>query len=176
MSLRIPVSDHDHVQGHLDASVVLVEYGDYQCPACGQAAPLVKRLQQRFGDDLCVVFRNFPLTEAHPQALPAAVVAEHAARQGRFWDAHDVLYANQPSLGEALYRRIAQTLGLSWPALLQAMEEGPERARVQSDLEGGLRSGVNGTPTFFINGSRFEPTTGFDELFDTIGAIVEHGR
>lgn len=173
MSLRIPVAGNDHVQGSLDAAVVLVEYGDYQCPYCGQAAPLVKRLRQRFGNDLCLVFRNFPLTEVHPQALPAAVVAEHAARSGRFWEAHDVLYANQASLGEALYRRIAQALGLSWPELVQAMEDGPELARVQSDLEGGIRSGVNGTPTFFINGSRFEPASGFDELFDAIGAIVD---
>lgn len=173
MSLRIPVSGSDHAQGRLDAAVVLVEYGDYQCPYCGQAAQLVKRLQQRFGADLCLVFRNFPLTEIHPQAMPAAVVAEHAARGGRFWEAHDVLYANQPSLGEALYRRIAQTLGLAWPALLQAMEDGPELARVQADFEGGVRSGVNGTPTFFLNGSRFEPVSGFDELFDAIGAIVD---
>ena len=176
MSLRIPVSANDHARGRLDAAAVLVEYGDYQCPYCGQVAPLVKRLQQRFGDDLCVVFRNFPLGEAHPQALPAAVVAEYAARAGRFWEAHDALYANQDVLGEGLYRRIAQALGLSWQGLLQAMEDGPELARVQADLEGGLRSGVNGTPTFFINGSRFEPTSSFDEIFDTVGAIIDVRR
>lgn len=176
MSLKIPVGEDDHIQGRPDAPVVLVEYGDYQCPYCGQAAPLVKRLQQRFGDDLCLVFRNFPLSEMHPQALPAAVVAEHAAGQGRFWEAHDLLYANQPSLGEALYRRIAQTLGLSWADLRQAMEGGPELERVQADFEGGIRSGVNGTPTFFINGQRFQPTSGFDDLFDAIGAIVDGKR
>ena len=168
MSLRVPVGAADHAQGALDAPVVLVEYGDYQCPYCGEVAPLLKQLQQRFGDDLCLVFRNFPLPEAHPEAVAAAITAEFAGRHGRFWEAHDLLYANQDLLGEDLYLRIAQTLGLDSAELAQALSGGPEGDRVEADLEGGLRSGVNGTPCFFINGTRFEPRSGFGELVDVI--------
>src|SRR6218665_2402459 len=90
--LSVPVSANDHIQGRLDAAVVLVEYADYQCPYCGEAFSLVKRLQQRFGDELCLVFRNFPLVQSHPQALPAAITAEFAAVHGKFWEAHDALF------------------------------------------------------------------------------------
>lgn len=176
MSLRIPVGPHDHAQGPADAPVVLVEYGDYQCPACGGAEPLVKRLRQRFGDGLCLVFRNFPLSEMHPQALPAAIVAEVAARHGRFWEAHDVLYANQDVLGVELYEQIAQSLGISPDALDEAMDGGPEARRIEADFEGGVRSGVNGTPCFFVNGRRFVPQAGFEELFDLIADMLDGPR
>ena len=172
MSLRIPVGGNDHIQGDPHAPVVLVEYGDYQCPYCGEAAPLVKQLQQRFGKDLALVFRNFPLSEVHPQAVPAAIVAEYAGRHGRFWEAHDLLYANQGALGEALYADIARTLGLPSTGLRAALEGGADGDRVEADFEGGVRSGVNGTPCFFINGRRFEPRQGFEELFDVIGGLI----
>lgn len=173
MSLKIPVGPHDHVQGSTHAPVVLVEYGDYQCPACGGVEPLVKRLRQRFGDGLCLVFRNFPLSDMHPQALPAAIVAEVAARHGRFWEAHDVLYANQNVLGVELYQQIAQSLGISADALSTAMDGGPEARRIEADFEGGIRSGVNGTPCFFVNGQRFVPQAGFEELFDLIADMID---
>ena len=175
MSLRIPVGPGDHAQGSLRAPVVLVEYGDYQCPACGEAAPLVKALQQRFGDALCLVFRNFPLGEVHPEAPAAAITAEFAGRHGRFWDAHDLLYANQDALGDALYAELVQSLGLSLDGLREALQGGPEADRVEADFEGGVRSGVNGTPCFFINGTRFEPQASFQELFDAIGGLLGVG-
>lgn len=172
MSLHIPVSAADHHQGALDAPVVLVEYGDYQCPACGSAYPLVKRLQRQFGDQLCLVFRNFPLTEVHPQALAAAIVAEYAATGGHFWQVHDLLYEHQEALGQALYARIAGLPGLSVDGLRQALEGGAPAQRVEADFEGGVRSGVNGTPCFFVNGRRFEPRQAFDELADVIQDLL----
>lgn len=155
-SLKIPVGPNDHVQGGADAPVTLVEYGDYQCPACGQADPVVKQLQQRFGGELRLVFRNFPLTEAHPDALSAATVAEFAGAHGHFWEAHDALYENQRHLGWPLYEGIANALRLPADELRSALESGTYEEKIRSDFNGGVRSGVNGTPSFFINGTRFD--------------------
>ena len=171
-TLRIPVNDHDHVQGPADAPVTLVEYGDYQCLYCGEAYGVVKQLQERFGDKLRLVFRNFPLSQAHPQALPAAIVAEFAASQGRFWEAHDALYENQGRLGEAFYVDLVQSLGLKVSDLQAAMASDTFNERIQADLDGGLRSGVNGTPAFYINGQLYNVREGFDELADPIAEII----
>ena len=112
-SLRVPVNDKDHAQGPEAANVTLVEYGDYECPSCGQAYPIVKRIQQQFEDRLRFVFRNFPLSEIHPEALPAAIVAEFAGTRGKFWEAHDGLFENQNVLGTPFYSRLLLTLDLS---------------------------------------------------------------
>lgn len=167
-ALSVPVSAADHVAGHLDAPVVLVEYGDYQCPGCGEAFSLVKRLQQRFGNSLCVVFRNFPLLQSHPQAWPAAVTAEYAGTHGRFWQAHDALYSAQPQLGEDLYRELIRELELPEDGLVAALDDPAYRQKIQADIESGLRSGVSGTPSFFINGQAFLPRQHFEELYDAI--------
>lgn len=166
--LSVPVSANDHIQGRLDAAVVLVEYADYQCPYCGEAFSLVKRLQQRFGDELCLVFRNFPLVQSHPQALPAAITAEYAAVHGKFWEAHDALFRSQQQLGEVVYRELMRELGLPEEGLAAAMDDSEKLQRVQRDVESGLRSGVNGTPAFFINGELFQPQHSFEELYDAI--------
>jgi protein-disulfide isomerase len=150
------VGDADHVQGHSDAPVTLVEYGDYECPYCGMAYPIVKRLQARLGDRLRFVFRNFPLGDAHPHADAAAELAEAAALQGKFWEMHDMLYEHQRALRPAELERYARNLGLDFDALEVAMRSGTPGMRVRADYMGGVRSGVNGTPTFFINGRRFE--------------------
>lgn len=173
--LRIPVNDDDHGQGRADALVTLVEYGDYQCPYCGEAYGVVKDLQRRFGGDLRLVFRNFPLSDMHPQALPAAVVAEYAGSHGRFWEAHDALYENQRSLGSALYAELLRELGLPLDGLRQAMDDNAFEARIQADLDGGIRSGVNGTPSFFINGQRYDVRGGFEDLANPIAALIERG-
>ncbi|MGE8280400.1 MAG: DsbA family protein [Stenotrophomonas sp.] len=170
--LSVPVSADDHVQGELTAPVVLVEYADYQCPYCGEAFSLVQRLQQRFGDSLCVVFRNFPLVQSHPQALPAAITAEYAASHGKFWEAHDALFRNQQQLGELVYRELMRELGLPEDGLAAAMDNPANLQRIQRDVESGMRSGVSGTPAFFINGRMFQPQRSFEELYD---AIVEAG-
>jgi protein-disulfide isomerase len=166
--LRIPVSADDHIQGDLLAVAVLVEYGDYQCPYCGEVHPVVKQLQRMFGADLCLVFRNFPLNEAHPEAETAAETAEFAGAYGRFWEAHDALFENQNALSPMLYPELAKTLGLSAQELLQSLEQETFRGRVRADFLGGVRSGVNGTPTFFINGWRYDGAPYLEELAQAI--------
>ena len=162
--LRTAVTPQDHIQGPEDAQVTLVEYGDYECPHCGRAYPVVKRLQKHFGKRLGFVFRNFPLSEVHPHAESAAEAAEFAGAQGKFWEMHDLLFENQERLSEPLYLRLAEELGLPPEALRQALEEGIYEARVRADFSSGVRSGVNGTPTFFINGERHEGPFDYETL------------
>ena len=171
-TLRTPISADDHLQGNLHAAVPVVEYGDYQCPYCGDAYPVVKELVRRHGQHIAVVFRNFPLTDAHPQAFNAALVAEFAAAQGQFWPVHDALYENQAALGPALYGQILQSLGKTPEDFQRAVDAGTYEARIRRDMESGLRSGVNGTPCFFINGQRFDPVGGFDSLLDAVGQLL----
>jgi protein-disulfide isomerase len=166
--LSIPISAEDHLQGDLDADVNLVEYGDYQCPSCGEAYPIVKRLQKHFGKRLVFVFRNFPLTQIHPQAEPAAEAAEFAAAHGKFWEMHDLLYENQENLGDELFQTLADDLKLSSTDLLSAIADHTYQARVRGDFAGGIRSGVNGTPTFYINGVRNNGPFDFDFLRQAI--------
>ncbi|MEO8062879.1 MAG: DsbA family protein [Pseudomonadota bacterium] len=154
--LTTPVSANDHAQGPGDAAVTLVEYGDYECSYCGMAYPIVKRVHARLGKQLRFVFRNFPLAEAHPHATAAAELAESAALQGRFWEMHDVLYEHQSALGPADLERHAKKVGLDLDTLEAALRGGGPHKRVQADFMSGVRSGVNGTPTFFINGQRFD--------------------
>ncbi|AMJ55236.1 MULTISPECIES: DsbA family protein [Stenotrophomonas] len=172
-TLRIPVNTRDHAQGPLDAPVILVEYGDYQCPYCGEAYEGIKELQAQFGASLCFVFRNFPLSDDHPQALPAAVFAEYAATHGKFWEAHDALYENQDRLGPAFYVELARELALDIEGLQEALEAGQLASRIQADLNGGLRSGVNGTPSFFINGQLCPIQDGVEDLAGPIHAILD---
>jgi len=161
MTLRPAVTEHDHAAGRADAPLTLVEYGDYQCPHCAAADPVVHALQSAFGDELRFVFRNFPLTEVHPAAEPAAEFAESAALHGKFWEAHDAIFAwsreNGPeSLSPEAFESIAITLGLD-PRQIGADVSGHRHLeRIKSDFNSGVRSGVNGTPTFFINGRRFD--------------------
>jgi protein-disulfide isomerase len=168
--LKIAVTSADHIQGDAQAPVMLVEYGDYQCPFCGEAYSEVKRLQSHFGNDLCFVFRNFPLTEAHPQAEAAAETAEFAGAHGLYWPAHDALYQNQEALGPMLYQDLIKELGLSTVELQQSLDGETYRERVRADFLGGVRSGVNGTPTFFINGRRHDDAYDFATLAEAIEA------
>ncbi len=172
MSLKPPVSEQDHAQGSASAKVTLVEYGDYECPHCGTAYPIVKRLQKHFGKNLRFVFRNFPLSEMHPDAESAAETAEFAGAHEKFWEMHDALFENQDNLGEELYDQLADQLGLSAADLLKALEEGTYRDHVRADFSGGVRSGVNGTPTFFINGTRHDDSFDYDTLAAAIQAAI----
>jgi protein-disulfide isomerase len=164
MSLVIPVGEDDHIQGSLNAPAVLVEYGDYQCQHCAAAHPMVKLLQQRFGAYLCFVFRNMPMTRAHPHAQLAAEAAEAAGAQGKFWEMHDALYENQPDLGSELIDRQAQALGLDIDQFQEDLATNRFHDKVRRDFMGGVRSGVNGTPTFFINGERYDSEMDEEEL------------
>ncbi len=169
-TLKIAVSPQDHAQGAENAAVTLVEYGDYQCPHCGHAYPIVKRIQKHFGERLRFVFRNFPLGEMHPEAEAAAETAEFAGANGKFWEMHDLLFENQERLGGELYAELAGQLGLSAEALEKALEDGTYAERVRADFQGGVRSGVNGTPTFFINGHRHDAAFEYEDLAAAIDA------
>lgn len=168
--LKEPVSHDDHIQGADDAPVTLVEYGDYQCPYCGAAHPIVTALQSRFGDQLRFVFRNFPLTEVHPLAEPAAETAEFADAYGRFWEMHDALYENQVQLGYPLFFALSAALGLRQEELRHVLKNHTYAPRIQRDVIGGVRSGVKGTPAFFINGQRYNAAYDFPHLAAAIEA------
>jgi protein-disulfide isomerase len=170
--LSVPVSDKDHRQGDPDAPCTLVEYGDYQCPSCGHAYPIVKRVQKHFGKRLLFVFRNFPLSEMHPYAEPAAETAEFAAAHHKFWEMHDLLYENQDRLDDALLFQLAQQLQLDPEKLRQALASKEFEPRVRADFRGGVRSGVNGTPTFFINGQRHDGAYDYASLVEAIERVL----
>jgi protein-disulfide isomerase len=162
--LKIPVSSEDHIQGRENALLTLVEYGDYECPYCGMAYPIVKRLQKHFGDRLRFVFRNFPLIEVHPHAGMAALTAEFAATKGKFWEMHDLLYENQEALELPDLISYAESLNLSSTELQAAIENVIFGEKIQNDFMGGVRSGVNGTPSFFINNVRFDDSFEYENL------------
>ena len=156
-ALTLPVTeDRDHIQGPTEAAVTLVEYGDYECPYCGAAYPIIKEVQSRMGERLRFVFRNFPITTSHPHAEQAAETAEAAATQGRFWQMHDLLYENQKRLRDPDLRDYAERLALDVERFDKELAEHVHAARVREDFMSGVRSGVNGTPTFYINGARHD--------------------
>jgi protein-disulfide isomerase len=154
--LTPPVSNADHRAGPDDAPVTLVEYGDYECPYCGSAHPIVLAVRERMGPRLRFVFRHFPLTQVHPHALHAAEAAEAAADQGQFWEMHDTLFEHQGALEDADLIRYAQALGLDAERVERELVSGAHEPRVSEQFRSGVRSGVNGTPTFFINGLRHD--------------------
>jgi len=167
--LTVPVSpDRDHIQGPTEAPATLVEYGDFQCPYCGKAYPIVKDVQARMGDRLRFVFRNFPITTSHQYAEQAAEAAEAAAAQGRFWEMHDVLFENQARLADGDLRRYADRVGLDVERFDADMARHAYAERVREDFMGGVRSGVNGTPTFYVNGARHDDAYDVETL---VGAL-----
>jgi len=156
VTLTLPVGERDHAQGPAGAAVTLVEYGDYECPYCGRAYPIVKQIQQRMGSHLRFIFRNFPLKESHPHAEHAAEAAEAAGAQGKFWEMHDRLYQRQFALEDSSLAEYAADLGLDVERFTQELTQGTHAPRVREDFRSGVSSGVNGTPTFFINGARHD--------------------
>jgi len=154
--LTSPVSERDHIQGSDDAPVTLVEYGDYECPDCGNAFPVVKEVQARMGNRLRYVYRHFPLSKIHPHAQHAAETAEGAGAQGKFWEMHDTLFENRAALDDPHLMGYIRDLGLDTQQFGREMAGHVHTERVREDFKSGVRSGVNGTPTFFINGIRFD--------------------
>jgi len=150
--LNLPVHDHDRIQGPRTAPVNLVEYGDYECPYTGQAYPIVKEIQKHLGDKLLFVFRNFPLREIHPRAKHAAEAAEAAAAQGKFWDMHDYLFEHQQALDDNHLLKNAAALGIDTDKFRSEMSGHIYTSMIDRSLGEGIASGVEGTPTFFING------------------------
>jgi protein-disulfide isomerase len=155
MSLKPPVSAQDHVQGNSGATIELVEYGDYQCPHCGHAYPIIKQAQEALGDKLKFVFRNFPLSEIHPEARLAAVAAEAASKQDKYWEMHDIIFENQQHLKKANLLEYARRINLDVSRFQEDLDSPDLMDLVEDDFESGVRSGVNGTPTFFVNGRKY---------------------
>ena len=164
-ALTPPVSERDHVAGPDDASVTLVEYGDYECPYCGLAHPIVQKLQNALGKQLRFVFRNFPLNEAHPHARLAAQAAEAAGTQGKFWEMHDMLFTHQDALDRDDILGYAKSIGVDAARLAHELDTGIYEKHVREDFRGGVKSGVNGTPSFFINGERYDGSWANEEAF-----------
>lgn len=157
------VGSSDHIQGSTNAPVEIVEYGDYECPYCADAHPIVKKIQKTFGSQIKFIFRNFPLSEIHQYATLAATAAEAAGKQGKFWQMHDSIYEHQDELSRDGLFEMAKQIGLNILQFEKDMEDPAIGQKVEDDFESGVRSGVNGTPSFFVNGKKFDG--GAEDLF-----------
>jgi len=167
-SLTLPDPERDHISGSADGSIKLLEYGDYECPFCGEAQSIVKEIQRRLGDDLLFAFRHFPLTNIHPHAEHAAEAAEAAGAQGNFWGMHDLLFENQRALEDEDLAAYAAELGLDEMRLIREVASSVYASRIREDFKSGVRGGVNGTPTFFINGERYDGARDLKHLLNAL--------
>jgi protein-disulfide isomerase len=172
MSLSVPVSALDHVAGSAHAPVVLVEYGDFECPMCQAAEPAVRHLREAFEGRLAFVFRHFPLEDAHPNALLAAEAAEAAGAQGRFWEMHDLLLAPGRHLSRRHLDGYAQQLGLDQARFVAELDDEIWRQRVREHQAGGRASHLRATPGFFINGTFQDVSGGMRSLHDRVEALL----
>jgi len=166
--LILPVGPRDHVIGPATAPVTMVEYGDFECPHCGQAHPIVKALLEQLGDQIRFAFRHFPLATIHPHAEHAAEAAEAAGAQGMFWEMHDMLFENQDALDDESLVQYAAALGLDMDRFISDLSSHVYAPKVREDFLSGVRSGVNGTPTFFINGARHDGSFDLESLMSAI--------
>lgn len=164
IDLTPAVNSNDHLYGLPNAPLELVEYGDYECPFCGRAYPIVKSIQEKLGEDLKFVFRNFPLRKIHPNAYPAAVATEAAALQDKFWEMHDIIFENQRTLGPGYILGFARELGLDMERFQKDIADESLYLKARRDFESGMKSGVNRTPTFFVNGKKFNGDWSGNEL------------
>ncbi len=154
----------------------MLEYGDYECPHCGEAYPIIKRIRKYFKKDLCFVYRNFPLSETHPHALTAACAAEAAALQDEFWLMHDILFENQNNLSRPALISYAREIDLTIDKFKTDIKSEQVQMRVEKDFESGVESGVNGTPTFFINGHRYDGYYNYDSLVSALAEELNSRR
>ena len=172
MSARIPMTlpdpERDHISGSADGLIRLLEYGDYECPFCAEVQPIVKEIQRRLSDDLLFGFRNFPLTNIHPHAEHAAEAAEAAGTQKNFWGMHDTLFENQGALDDDDLAEYAAELGLDETRLIREVTASVYAPRIREDFKSGVRGGVNGTPTFFINGERYDGPLDLKHLLNAL--------
>jgi protein-disulfide isomerase len=164
MNTIVKISDTDHVAGYPNSPVILLEYGDYECPYCGKAYYVIKKLQESFGIHLGFVFRNFPLTEIHPHALIAAYIAEAAGLQNKFWQMHDSIFENQNKMELDQILNLAESIDADIDKLMKDCHSHGIKNKVENDLESGILSGVNGTPAFFINGMRYDGDHSFEAI------------
>ncbi len=169
--LIIPPNNKDHIRGNIKGTVTLVEYGDFQCPSCGEAYPIVKEILKLKGDILKLIYRNFPLYQIHSNALHAAYAAEAAGKQNKFWEMHDILLENQEDLEDKDLQQYAKDLSLDINQFTKDMKSDQIAKKVEDDINGGIESGVNGTPTFFINGMSFDKNYELDLLLEAIDSV-----
>jgi len=156
LRLTRPVGDDDHIRGPIDAPLTLLEYGDFECPHCGAAHAIIEQVRARLAPRLRFVYRHFPLTNVHPHAEAAAEAAEAAGAQGRFWEMHDRLFEHQDALEDDDLVTHGRMLGLDLEQFVEELGTGVHAPRVRRDFLSGVRSGVNGTPSFYINGVRHD--------------------
>ena len=171
-TLKVPEAQEDHIQGHETAAITIVEYGDYECPDCRNAYFIVKEIQKKFGEKVRFVFRHFPLEAKHPCAQVAAQIAEFSGANNRFWEMHDLIFENQERLGLTLLLELTQRLGLPVKDLEKALENETHAAKIQKDFVGGIKSSVNRSPTFFINGERYNGNMDLDALVKHIEKLL----
>ncbi|MEH2042467.1 DsbA family protein [Nostoc sp.] len=164
--LLMPISEHDHTQGKIDASVILVEYGDYQCLCCSEVNRMIQEIQQQI--QLCFIFRHFPRTQLHPQAQKAAEAAEAAAAQNKFWQMHNLLFANQSALNNGYLLEYANAIQLDINRFLRDMTDRVHAQRVNQNMQGGIHSGVSSTPALFVNGVRYRDAWHTERLLAAI--------
>jgi protein-disulfide isomerase len=176
VKLTLPVSLRDHIQGKDTSPLTLLEYGDYECPYCGQAYPIIKQVQKHFGPKLRFVFRNFPVSQIHPHAQHAAEAAECAATQNKFWEMHDYLYEHQQALDDQHLEKYASELALDLARFKNDMSMHVHAARVREDFLSGVRSGVNGTPTFYIDNTRYNGSWDLETLLETLRSAIKKAR
>jgi len=170
-SLKFAVNPADHHQGNVDAAITLIEYGDFECPYCRRAHPLVKRLLHQRGKELLFVYRNFPLQEIHPHAYISAVAAEAAGKQGKFWQMHDLIFENQNRLNANYLLSLVENIGLDPGQFAEDSSSEDVLNKLEADFESGIRSGVNGTPAFFLNGTRLLT---YNETYESLADAVQY--
>ncbi len=172
MTLRAGLSPDDHIEGSREAPTVITEYGDFECPSCGEAYWELKRLLQTYGTEVALIWRHFPLTQLHPNALAAAEASEAASAQGVFWELHDLMFENQEDLAREALFSYADEVGLELSRFAREMQAHKYQPRVERDFMSGVRSGVAGTPGLFLNGERVERAN----LAQAIDVLLGGGR
>lgn len=175
-SLKNPVTDKDHHIGPLHALVVLVEYGDFECPHCSNFSPIVDQLTSEFKSNLCYVYRHFPLSNIHPHSVLAALASEAADQQNEFWSMWAFLFKNYDYLSQELIEECAEGLSLNLHRFRKDMKREDLLERITKDFSGGVRSGVNGTPTLFLNGHRYDGPLSFEFLREAILRLIDEGQ
>lgn len=171
--LKLPVGDRDHSMGPVDAPVTLVEYGDFECSICGRAYPVVKELLGTYEGKIRFIFRNFPMKTIHDNAYDAALAAEAAGLQGKFWEVYHLFFRNQESLEKSNLLKYAASAGVDEAGMLADMESDAVKQKVKEDFRSGVISGVNGTPTFFINGVRYNGTYYLWDLSKAVDRVLD---
>lgn len=167
------IINNEHFQGPENAPIELIEYGDYQCPYCKKAYNIVKQAQKELGKDLKFIFRNFPLTELHPYAMHAAIAAEVAGSQGKFWEMHDILFENQEFLEDSYLIQYAKIINLDVTTFEQDFSKDEYYEKVKKDFQSGVDLGVQGTPTFFVNGQKYEGNWSSMEFIEDLKSLVK---